>query len=229
MVKRGAFVALLVCCTAPAPAAGAVTIKVGSDKLEAQKYRETLYPGTFRIKGKTGDYRGPVTLEVDEFPYDGFGDGQTTNTNDRGEYVFPRVGPSRNTRIRARAGGDLSDVIILYVHPGVKRKERRIAPDWDRVVFDYIGHPGFAPPAESFFVYLAKAREQKLRRLGGARRMNQVADGRWRFEGTTKLPPGNYRYSLLFCTRGLSAAGYGRFWRIDRGCGKKIIPFPDPY
>ena len=227
MLKRVTASVLFACCVAPTQAGATVTIKVGSDEFEAQRYRERLYPGTFRIKGKTGDYRGPVTLEVDEFPFGAFVDGGTVNTNDTGEYVFPKVGPSRNAHIRVRAGGKVSKVITLYVHPGVKRKQRRVAQYRDRVVFDYIGHPGFAPPANSFFVYLGKTNERKLRRLGEARRMTQIADGRWRFDGVVKRPPGRYGYYLLYCTRGLSAAGYGRFWRIDRSCGDKIIPFPN--
>ena len=91
--------------------------------------------------------------------------------------------------------------------------------------FAYLGHPGFAPPANSFFVYLAKQGTKTLRRLGTARTMNQIGDGRWRFTGEVKLPSTKrgYRYNLLFCTRGLSDAGYGRVWPIDRGCGERFI------
>ncbi len=228
VLKRIAVAVLLACCILPAHAGATVTIKVGSSKSETQESRERLYPGTFRIEGKTGDYRGPVTLEVDESPFDTSLDGETVNTTDKGEYVFPKVGPTRNARIRVRAGNEFSKVITLYVHPGVKAKNRPVVPYRTRFVFDYIGHPGFAPPANSFFVYLHKTKERKLRRLGDARRMTQIANGRWRFEGIVKLPSGRYRYHLLACTRGLSAAGYGRFWRIDRSCGDKIIPFPNP-
>lgn len=210
----------------PSSASAEVTIKVG-----ANKYREVLYPDTFRVKGKTGTYRGPVTLEVDEFPYDGnFQDSQTVNTSDEGEYVFPKVGPSRNARLRARiAGPERSKALEVYVHPGVKHKERRHSDTHIRVSFTYIGHPGFAPPADSFFAYMLKVGTKKLRRLGGARSMSQVGDGRWRHTGLARMPSTNegYRYYILYCTRGLSAAGYGRFWRIDRSCGDRYIDFPN--
>jgi hypothetical protein len=211
----------------PAVASAEVTVKVGGSK-----YREVLYPDTFRVKGKTGTYRGPVTLEMDEFPYDGnYADVATVNTDDRGEYVFPRIGPTRNARLRARiAGPERSEPLEVYVHPGVKHKERRVSQNRDRVSFTYIGHPGFAPPADSFFVYMLKVGTKTLRRLGSARTMTRVGDGRWRYTGIVKLPATNegYRYYTLYCTRGLSAAGYGRSWRIDRSCGDRFIDFPNP-
>lgn len=209
----------------PAVASAEVTVKVGGDK-----YREVLYPDTFRVKGKTGTYRGPVTLEVDEFPFDGsYTDAATVNTDDKGEYVFPKIGPTRNAMLRARAGNERSKALSVFVHPGVKRKERRVSTNRDRVSFTYIGHPGFAPPADSFFVYMLKVGTKTLRRLGSARTMTQVGDGRWRYTGIVKLPATKhgYRYYTLYCTRGLSAAGYGRFWRIDRSCGDRSIPFPN--
>ncbi|HEX8054509.1 MAG TPA: hypothetical protein VF517_16090 [Thermoleophilaceae bacterium] len=226
MLKRFVLLTLVLALVAPASASAEVTIKVGGSK-----YREVLYPGSFRIKGKTGTYRGAVKLEVDEFPFDGaYADGGTVNTTDKGEYVFPNVAPTRNARIRARAGSEVSKATTVFVHPGVKRKERLVADFRVKVSFAYLGHPGFAPPADSFFVYMIKNREKRITRLGGARTMAQIGDGRWRFSGIVKLPSGrNYKYGLLYCTRGLSAAGYGRFYRIDRSCGDKVIPFPNGY
>jgi hypothetical protein len=224
MLKRLALLTLTIALLAPASASAEVTIKAGGDK-----WREVLYPGSFRIKGKTGTYRGAVKLEVDEFPYEGaYGDGGTVNTNDKGEYVFPNVAPTRNARIRARAGSEVSKDTTVYVHPGVKRRERLVADYRVKFSFTYLGHPGFAPPADSFYVYMAKNNERRITRLGGARRMTQIGDGRWRYSGIVKLPSrGNYKYVLLACTRGLSAGGYGRAYRIDRSCGDKVIPFPN--
>jgi hypothetical protein len=225
MLRRLVFLTVAAALVVPASASAAPTIKVGGDK-----YREVLYPDTFRIKGKTGDYRGLVTLESDEFPFEGnFADTATVSTNDEGEYVFPKIGPRRNTRLRVRAGGERSKSTTVFVHPGVKRKEKLVADYRVRVSFTYIGHPGFAPPADSFFVYLSRSDKPKqVFRLGSARTMTQVKDGTWRYTGIVKLPSDrNYRYGLLYCTRGLSAAGYGRAYRIDRHCGEKNVPFPN--
>ena len=223
MLRRLAPLILAAALVAPASASAEVTIKVGGDR-----YREVLFPDTFRIKGKTGTYRGPVTLEADEFPFEGnFGDSATVNTNDEGEYVFPKVGPRRNTRLRVRAGGERSKSTTVFVHPGVKRKERLVADYRVQTTFTYVGHPGFAPPADSFFAYLGRSdKPRRIFRLGSARTMTQVKDGTWRYSGILKLPKGNYRYGILYCTRGLSAAGYGRFWTIDRSCGDKEIYLP---
>ena len=50
-----------------------------------------------------------MTLEADEFPYDGkYADVATVNTDDKGEFVFAKIGPSRNAQLRARAGGERS-------------------------------------------------------------------------------------------------------------------------
>ncbi len=220
---------LLLASIAPAGAGAAVTIKVGRDKYRSDKYREQLYPASFRIKGKTGDYRGPVTLELDEFPYDSFSGGAESSlmaeTNDRGEYVFPSVGPTRNARVRVRAGEEYSKTIELYVYPGVKAREKELSRDRVRVDFTYRGHPGFAPPDNAFFVYMGRDHERFLRRLGGPFRMKQVGDGQWRFRGVFKEPDSRraYRYGLAYCTRGLAEAGYGRLWPLDRDCGKRVV------
>ena len=224
MLVRLVVVALVVALAAPAAASAAPTIKVGGDK-----YREVIYPGTFRIKGKTGTYRGPVTVEVDEFPFDGaFSDRGTVDTNDKGEYVFPAVNPTRNAQIRVRTAAERSKVTTVYVHPGVKRKETQLSRDRVRVTFTYLGHPGFAPPRDSFFVYISRSDRGTVQRLGGPFAMSQVADGTWRFKRVLEEPSSSraYSYALLYCTRGLSASGYGRVWTIDRHCGEKSIKFP---
>jgi hypothetical protein len=225
MPARIALLALILVLVVPATSEAKVTLSVSGDK-----YRERLYPDTFRIKGTTGDYRGPVTVEVDEFPYDGaYADAGTVNTTSKGGYVFPKVGPSRNARVRVRAGSERSKSVAVFVHPGVKRKERRISNDRFDVSFAYLGHPGFSPPADSFFVYLYKAGSKKLQRLGTARTMAHVGDGKWRYRGTVKIPKkGSYRFGFAYCTRGLSASGYGRAYAIDRSCGDRYIPFSNP-
>ena len=226
LMRSTLFLILVLALAAPSTASAAVTVNVGGDK-----FREVLYPQTFRVKGKTGSYRGPVTLEIDEFPFDGsFTDTATVNTDSNGEYVFPRIGPTRNAHLRARAGGERSPALEVYVHPGVKIKEKRVSNNRDSVSFTYLGHPGFSPPPNSFYVYLLKRGTKTLRRLGSARTMAQVGDGAWRYKGLAKLPTTKhgYRYSLLYCTRGLSAAGYGRAFRIDRSCGDRFISFPNP-
>jgi hypothetical protein len=221
MLKRLAVLTIAGALIAPASASAEVTIKVGGSK-----YREVLYPDSFRIKGKTGAYRGPVTLEVDEFPFDGaYADGGTVDTNSKGEYVFPKVAPSRNARIRARAGNERSKHTTVYVHPGVKHTFKEISGNRMRLSFTYLGHPGFAPPQNAFYAYIAIRGESVLRRLHGPVAMQQIGDGRWRYRADLDEPERKraYRYVVLYCTRGLSAAGYGRFWPIDTGCGKKVI------
>ena len=214
---------LVVACAFPASASATITVKVGGDK-----YREVLYPDTFRIKGKVDDYRGAMTLEVDEFPYEGsYSPKESTPTDERGEFVYPQVALRRNSRVRVRAGSAVSNVVEVYVHPGVKHKMRQLSRGRVRGTFTYYGHPGFAPPDKAFFVYIARTDDTKFRRLGGPYRMKQVGDGAWRFTGVFREPASRRRYSyvLAYCTRGLSAAGYGRFWPIDRGCGKSAISY----
>ncbi len=214
----------LVALAVPAQASAEVTIKLGSNKYGVEKYREVLYPDTFRIKGKTGTYRGPVALEVDDFPYDGGGEVATVETDENGEYVFPKVALRNNSKVRVRAGIEFSKTIELYVHPGVKLGYRTVSNGQRvKVSFTYIGHPGFAPPENNFFVYILIRGKDRVRRLSGPRSMTKIGDGRWRFADTLNLPRSRrvYRYFLLFCTRGLSASGYGRAYAIDRSCGKK--------
>lgn len=223
MLRRLLVLSLLAALAVPAAADAEITLKIGSGKYAEQKYRETLYPRGFRLKGKAGDYRGPVTLEIDEFPYDGnFLDSATVNTNDKGEFVFPKVAPSRNAHLRVRAGYERSKPLSVFVHPGVKVSYRTVSNGQRvKISFTYIGHPGFAPPENAFFVYIT-INNRKPRRLGGKRTLQKIGDGRWRFATTTDLPRSRreYRYWLTFCTRGLSAAGYGRVWPIDANCGK---------
>ena len=225
MIGRLVPLAIVLALLVPATASAEVTIKVGSDKYRAEKYREQLYPGGFRIKGKTGDFRGQVQIEVDEFPYGSFVDGGTAATNDKGEYVFSKVAPTRNAMVRVRAGNERSKTIELFVHPGVKWKDSVTSKGRLKVSYTYIGHPGFAPPSNAFFVYIKKTKESKLRRVGGPLSMTQVGDGRWRHQGTHDLPSSSRAYSFytLFCTKGLSAAGYGRTWPIDSKCGQKVV------
>ncbi|MDQ3935043.1 MAG: hypothetical protein M3340_10500 [Actinomycetota bacterium] len=224
-MRRVVLIVTLLALAAPAQASAVVTIKLGSNGYQVQKYREVLFPDTFRVKGKTGDYRGNVTLEMDEYPFDGYGEPYATvHTNDKGEYVFPKVGPTRNALIRVRAGDELSRTMSLFVHPGVKLGYRTVSNGRKvRISFTYSGHPGFAPPQDSFYVYIVIQGRERVRRLGGARKLAQVGDGRWRFARTLDLPRSRreYRYSLLFCTRGLSANGYGRAYAIDRHCGER--------
>ena len=226
MFKRIVLLATLLALAVPAQASAVVTIKLGGPEA---KYREVLYPDPFRIKGKTGDYRGPVALEVDDFPYDGGGEIATVQTDDKGEYVFPKVVLDKNTKVRVRAGSEFSKTIELFVHPGVKFGMKELSRGRVRPTFTYIGHPGFAPPPDAFYVYILKTHESKLRRLDGPASMTRIGDGRWRYRRVLREPASKrtYRYDLLYCTKGLSAAGYGRFWRIDRSCGDKVIPFPD--
>jgi hypothetical protein len=166
-----------------------------------------------------------VQLEVDEFPYGSFVDAGTASTNDKGEYVYPQVALTRNAQVRVRAGNERSKTIQLYVHPGVKWKDR-VDGDYLNVTATYTAHPGWTPPTNpGFYIYILKTKENKLRRLGGARSMSQVSDGRWRFQGRANLPNSakGYRFYTFFCIKGLNAAGYGRPWPIDRNCGAKTI------
>lgn len=217
---RAILLVLVVALALPATASAEVTVKVGGSK-----YREVLYPDTFRVKGKTGTYRGPVTLEVDEFPFDGnYADAATVNTNDKGEYVFPKIGPSRNAYFRARAGGERSKPLSVFVHPGVKVNYRTTGNGLKvKISFTYSGHPGFAPPNQFLYTYIVRNGKEPARRLGGKRKLTQIGDGRWRYAATTDLPSSRreYRYFLLFCSPGLSAAGYGRAYAVDRHCGEK--------
>ena len=224
MLRRSILLALLCALVLPATSEGAVTIKVGSGKFMEEKYRETLYPRGFRIKGKTGAYRGPVALESDEFPFDGnYARVGEVQTNSKGEYVFPKVAPSRNARLRAYAGTEISKPLSVFVHPGVKVKVRTVDDGLRvRIAFTYLGHPGFAPPEQAIFAYIW-INDRGPVRLGGKRRLTQVGDGKWQYAATTDLPSSRrkYRYGLGFCSPGLSAAGYGRTWPIDRACGER--------
>jgi hypothetical protein len=226
MLKRLTLVALALALIVPASASAEVTIKVGKGKFHEEKYRETTYPNGFRLKGKTGSYRGPVALELDGFPYDGsYIDYASAATNDKGEYVFPNVVIGRNARVRVRAGSERSRTIELYLHPGLKWKDR-VSGDYLHLTVTFSMPSGWAPPEPGgFFVYMLKTKENRLRRLGGARTLVQVADGEWRYQGKARLPSSRkgYRFYTFFCNRGLAAAGYGRMWPIDRGCGKKVI------
>lgn len=225
MGVRLVLAAIVAALVFPAASSAAVTVKAGGSK-----YREVLYPKTFRIKGKTGDYRGPVTLQMDEYPFEGsYTDVGTVETNAEGEYVFPTVGPSRNARVRARAGAETSKDLSLFVHPGVKIKYRTSGGTSVRIAFTYIGHKGFAPPENSFFVYIVRNNREPARRLGGRRKLTQVGDGRWQYARTTDLPSSRtrYEYYLLFCTRRLAELGYGRAYRVDRNCGKSSFVLGD--
>jgi len=170
-VRRALLILVIVALAAPTAAAEAdVTISVGGGK-----YREILYPGAFRIKGKTGDYRGTVSLEADEFPFDGnyvrIGE---VGTNSKGEYVFPQVALSRNTRLRASAGSETSKTTTVFVHPGVKWNFKTVSNRQKvKISFVYTGHPGFAPPENAFFVYIW-INDRSPRRLGGQRRLEQI-------------------------------------------------------
>ena len=226
MTRRLALLALAAALALPATASAEVTIKVGSGRFQEQKYRETFYPNGFRLKGKTGTYRGAVQLEVDEFPYEGsFADAGTASTNAEGEYAYPKVVLRRNSMVRVRAGTERSKAIQLYVYPGVKGKDR---VDGDYLVLSatYTSHPGWTPPTNpGFYIYIVKSNDKKARRLGSARSMSKVGDGRWRFKGRANLPDSNrsYRFRTFFCIKGLTAAGYGRPWPIDAKCGAKTI------
>ncbi|HEX8646921.1 MAG TPA: hypothetical protein VF715_08455 [Thermoleophilaceae bacterium] len=204
----------------PATASAEVTLKVGGSK-----YREVLYPDTFRVKGKTGAYRGPVTLEIDEFPFDGnYADTATVNTDEEGEYVFPKIGPTRNALLRARAGAERSKPLSVFVHPGVKLSYRTTSSGRRvKISFTYIGHPGFAPPQRFIYAYIVKNNREPARRLGGKRALTQTGDGRWRYAATSDLPASRsgYRYFLVFCSPGLASGGYGRAYAVDRHCGEK--------
>ncbi len=225
MLRRLLLLALLGALAAPATADAEVTIKIGKGRFQQQKYRETLYPRAFRVKGKTGAYRGPVTLEIDEFPFDGnFVDTATVNTNDKGEYVFPRIGPARNAHLRARASYERSRPLSVFVHPGYKFDYRTVSNGTRvKISLTYIGHPGFAPP-QATYIYI-QINDREPRRLGGLRRLEQIGDGRWHYSATTDLPSSRreYRYWLGFCTRGLAASGYGRDWPGDRTCGNRTL------
>ena len=227
MLKRLALVTVAVALAVPATANAEVTIKVGDTGGQQDKYRETLYPNGFRVKGKTGSYRGPVTLEVDGFPYEGTYSnyGPSVSTNDKGEYVFPDVVLGRNAKVRAVAGSERSKAIELFVHPGVRNRFKELSRDRMRIDFTYIGHPGFAPPPNAFYVYIVFENRSGMRRFHGPATMQKIADGTWRYRKVLDEPVTRRatRYYVLYCTRGLSAAGYGRFWPIDVGCGKKVI------
>jgi hypothetical protein len=226
MLRRLVLLTVAFALVVPATASAEVTIKVGSGKFQEQKYRETFYPNGFRLKGKTGTYRGQVQLEVDEFPYEGtYTDGGPASTDDKGEYAFPKVVLRKNSMVRVRAGTERSKALQLYVYPGVSGKDR---VDGDDLVLTatYSGHPGWTPPTNpGFYIYILKRGDSKARRLGGARSMSQVKDGRWRFQGRANLPNSNRSYSFrtFFCIKGLTAAGYGRPWPIDANCGAKTI------
>jgi hypothetical protein len=225
MAFRLVLLAVLLALAVPSSAVAAVTIKAGGPK-----HREVLYPKTFRIKGKTGTYRGPVKIQMDEFPFEGtYTDVGTVETNSKGEYVFPKVGPTRNARVRVVAGPETSKNLSLFVHPGVKIKYRTSGGTKVKIAFTYNGHPGFAPPENSFFVYIIKNDKEPARRLGGKRKLTQVGDGRWQYAQTTDLPSSRNRYSyfLVFCTRRLAELGYGRAYRVDRNCGKKSFVLGD--
>jgi hypothetical protein len=225
-MRRLVLTAVAVALAVPASASAEVTIAVGKGKYQEQKYRETFYPGGFRLKGKTGAFRGQVQLEVDEFPFGGFVDSGTATTNDKGEYVFPKVVLTRNSKVRVRAAGERSKTLDLFVHPGIKQSGN-VSSDGRRYSFSwtYIGHPGFTPASNNSYVYIHKVKERKLRRIGGPVTMSQIADGRWRWKGKLTLPASKrtYEFYTYACTQGLSAAGYGRPWPLDQKCGQKTI------
>lgn len=226
MPRRLVLLALVAALAVPASASAEVTIRVGTGKYQQQKFRESFYPEPFRLKGKTGAYRGQVQLEIDEFPYGSFTDAGTAPTDDKGEYVFPKVVLSRNAMVRVRAGNERSKAIQLYMHPGIKNSGS-VSSDGRRLTykFTYIGHPGFAPPSNASYIYIQKAKERKARRIGGPLSLTQVGDGRWTWKGTLKLPASSrpYRFYTYPCTKGLSDSGYGRPWPLDQKCGNKSI------
>lgn len=224
---RFAVVALVVLgLLVPATASAEVTLVVGKGEFQEQRFRETFYPNGFRLKGKTGTYRGPVTLEIDGFPYEGtYTDYGTVSTNDKGEYVFPKVVLGRNAMARVRAGSERSKAIQLYVYPGIKQKVR-VKGDYLHLTHTLTLSPGWVPPdPNAAFVYILKGRENRLRRLGGARKLVQVGDGKWRFQGKARLPSSRktYRFFTFLCPKGMSAAGYGRPWPLDQQCGRKYV------
>ena len=211
---------LVVAMVVPATAGAAVTIKT------SKNVRAIEYGDAVRVKGKTGTYRGPVTLEIDEFPYEGdYRDTATVSTDDKGEYVFPRIGPSRNARLRARiAGPERSKAIEVFVYPVGRLKHRRADFDHDRVVVNISGPPGYTIPADKLYIYMLKDGSKTLQRLGGARTMSQVRDGAYRWVGLVRLPATKhgYRYSLGFCVKD-TPEGHGHTHPEDRACGERRI------
>lgn len=224
MLRRLLLLALVCALAAPASAGAVVTIKT------SKNVRDIAYGDTVRVKGKTGTYRGPVTLEIDEFPYEGsYVDTATVGTNDRGEYVFPKVGPNRNARLRARiAGPERSKAIEVFVYPAVKFKQRRAGSNHDRVTLSMSGPPGFVVPQDQLYIYLLKSGKRTYQRLGGARTMSHPRDGVYRYTGLARLPSTKhgYRYALYFCVKD-PPAGWGREFPEDRACGDRRIDVRD--
>ena len=219
---RGAVVLIGVLALA-SPASAAVTIKPTK--------REPLHPEPIDVRGNAGDYRGPVVLELDEFPFDVYAESRVVDTNSKGDFVFKKWVLNMNSRIRVRAGTTYSKAVKVYVHPGVKFKYRTTSGGTKvKVSFTYVGHPGFAPPKKAFFLYIETnqpGQRGRVRRLGRKRAMKQVRDGWWRFEKTLDLPSSRstYRYFIYACTRGLTKAGYGRSYLIDKRCGEPVFRY----
>ena len=219
---RGAAVLIGVLVLA-SPASAAVTIRTSE--------REPLYPKSITVRGNAGDHRGQVALELDEFPYDSYSESRVANTDSKGDYAFTKWVLNKNSRIRVRAGSTYSKVVTVYVHPGVKFKYRTTSGGAKvRVSFTYVGHPGFAPPKKAFYLYIEtnqRGQSRRVRRMTGPRAMKQVRDGWWRFAKTFDLPssPTEYRYFVYACTRGLTKAGYGRSYLIDKRCGERVFRY----
>ncbi|HEX8646924.1 MAG TPA: hypothetical protein VF715_08470 [Thermoleophilaceae bacterium] len=220
MLKLLLPIAVLVALLIPATAGAAVTIQT------SKNVRDIRYGDSVRVKGKTGDYRGPVTLEIDEFPYEGsYVDSATVSTNDKGEYVFPRVGPTRNARIRARIAGPVrSKAIEVFVYPADKFKSSRADFDHDRVSMSISGPPGFTLPPDKLYIYMLKRKSKAFQRLGGARTMTQSRDGVYRWKGLVRLPSSKhgYTYILVYCVKD-SPEGWGRPSPEQRACGERRI------
>jgi hypothetical protein len=217
MLRRLLAVGIVLAVAAPATADAAVTIKTSGDK------RDYQYPEKVRIKGKTGDYRGIVTLQTDEYPYDSFGQAAIVETDGKGEYVFPDVVFRKNSRVKVVAGSQTSKTIELYFHPGVKFKRRRADYDHDRVALTLTGHPGFTVPPDRLFIYMLKQGADAFQRLGRGRTMSQVRDGVWRYVGLARLPSSKhgYSYNMGFCVK--DVPGYGRPHPYDEGCGERRV------
>lgn len=226
MLRRLLLLALMCALAAPASAAAEVTIATGKN------VRDISYGDAVRVKGKTGTYRGSVTLEVDEFPYDGnYVDSQTVSTNDKGEYVFPKVGPNRNARLRARiAGPERSKAIEVFVYARAKLKRRQADAnhDYDRVTLSLSGPPGYTVPQDQLYIYMLKSGKRTYQRLGGARTMSNPRDGVYTYTGLVRLPSTKhgYRYGLYFCVKG-APAGWGRDFPEQRACGEKRVDVRD--
>jgi hypothetical protein len=205
-----------------------VPASAGAASIEMDASDHDVFSGeTFRLFGTATGYNGQIALLTDEFPFEGaYVEFKRTGTTDEGNFksATGNPPPRRNSRYVAEGGGARSEPVTVYVSPRRSVSERRIAPDRVRATIRLNADDEFTLADTRMYAYLRGRGEERLRRLGGARRLVRVGDGRYRVTTTVRLPSNRpSRWSLRYCVRHLARAGYGRTTRLAVHCGETSI------